>query len=64
MNPPTGESQQNALVAHLLAHQANGLIDERRGGPIRITTANVIHEIADQGHAAGGMHHLGVELHP
>ena len=64
MNPPTGERQQDALVTHLLPHQANGLINEGRGGPIGITTANVINEIADQGHAAGGMDHLGVELHP
>ena len=58
-----GEGQQHPLLAHLGPHIGDRLVDEGGSGPIGDAIADVISEIADQGHAAAGVHHLRMELH-
>ena len=57
------QGQQYPPIAHLGAHVGHGLVDEGGGGPVGLTAADVVDEIADQGHTAAGVHHLGMELH-
>ena len=57
------ESQQHPLIADLGAHISHRFVNESCCGPIGLTTTNVVNEIAQHCHAAGGVHHLRMELH-
>jgi hypothetical protein len=52
------ESEQHPLIAYLGAYISQRFVNESGRGPICLATTNVVYEIAQHGHAAGGVHHL------